>query len=73
MTWYWTWGGTCFGYRRGESLFTHDGREVGRFQGDEIYGADGRYLGEVRKDKRLITALSKKSRTKSKGVAYWHA
>lgn len=65
MQQYWTWGGEHFGYRRGDSLVTHDGREVGRFHGDDIYGVDGRYLGEVRNGKRLITNLSKKSRMKS--------
>jgi len=64
MTWLWTWAGTCFGYRRNDSLFTHDGREVGRFDGDEIYGVDGRYLGGIKNDK-LITKLDKKSRMRN--------
>jgi hypothetical protein len=38
--WLWTWDGVCFGYRRGNSLFTYDGIEVGRFSGVEVYGAD---------------------------------
>lgn len=53
MTWLWTWGGTCFGYRSDDKLFTKQGRQVGRFHGDEVYGANGRYLGELR-DGRLI-------------------
>jgi hypothetical protein len=43
-----------FGYRSGDSLFTHDGKEVGRFHGDEIYRRDGRYLGELKNAHRLI-------------------
>ena len=66
LNWIWTWNGGCFGYRRGDSLFTHDGVEVGRFCGKEIYGPDGRYLGEVMSsgagDDRLITGNYKKSR-----------
>jgi hypothetical protein len=65
MDWFWTWGGECFGYRNGEGLFTHDGREVGRFEGDEIYGRDGRYLGEIKSENRLITNCSKKSWVRS--------
>ena len=57
MTWFWT----CFGYRRGDSLFTYFGREAGRFHGDDIYGSDGRYLGEVKNSNRLITSISKGS------------
>jgi hypothetical protein len=61
--WLWTWNGVCFGYRRGDSLFTHDGIEVGRFSGAEVYGADGSYLGEVRSTEedgdRLITSSYK--------------
>ena len=60
MTSVWTWSGTYCGYRRGDSLFTHDGREVGHFYDDEIYGADGRYLGEVKSHNRLITHRSKR-------------
>jgi hypothetical protein len=63
--WLWTWNGIFFGYRRGDSLFTHDGVEVGRFSGTEIYGVDGQYLGEVsaaNDGHRLITNLYKKSR-----------
>ena len=59
---YWTWGGTYFGYRQGDLLFTHDGLCAGRFQGDDIYGRSGRYLGEVRSGNRLITNRSKSSR-----------
>src|SRR5437868_6467513 len=64
--WLWTWNGICFGYRRGDSLFTHDGLEVGRFSGTEVYGPDGRYLGELTSTSdgdRLITNLYKKSRS----------
>ena len=64
--WVWTWNGVCFGYRRGDSLFTYDGVEVGRFSGSEIYDADGSYLGEVRNTEengdRLTTSSYKKSR-----------
>jgi len=65
--WLWTWNGVCFGYRRGDSLFTYDGIEVGRFSGAEVYGAEGSYLGEVRSTEedgdRLITSSYKKLRT----------
>ena len=61
MNWFWNWGGECFGYRDGDSLFTYFGREAGRFDGEEIYGSNGRYLGEVVSDNRLITSLSKRS------------
>ncbi len=27
MEWLWTWGGTSFGYRDGDNLWTHDGRQ----------------------------------------------
>jgi hypothetical protein len=47
MDWLWNWGGKCFGYRDGESLFTYFGMEAGRFDGEEIHGSNGRYLGEV--------------------------
>src|SRR5579864_6640469 len=64
--WLWSWNGVCFGYRRGDSLFTYDGVEVGRFSGAEVYGADGCYLGEVRNSEedgdRLTTSSYKKSR-----------
>jgi sporulation protein YlmC with PRC-barrel domain len=61
---FWTWGGTFFGFRREDSLFTHDGVEAGRFYEDEIYGADGKYLGEIRNTNRLITDARKKERHK---------
>jgi hypothetical protein len=61
MDWFWTWGGTSFGYRVGDRLFRHDGKQVGRFEGDEVYDVDGRYLGEVRNGNRLITHRSKTS------------
>jgi len=67
--WLWTWSGICFGYRLEDSLFTHQGVEVGRFSGPEVYGVDGRYLGEVGNATdgyRLITNLYKKGRTVSK-------
>ncbi len=48
MDWFWNWGGECFGYRNGDSLFTYFGREVGRFHDDEIYGSNSRYVGEVK-------------------------
>ena len=64
--WLWTWNGVCFGYRRGDSLFTYDGVEVGRFFGAEVYGADGSYLGEVQSSEeggdRLTTSSYKKLR-----------
>jgi hypothetical protein len=66
LDWLWTWSGLCFGFRRGNSLFTYDGVEVGRFSGAEIFGVDGCYLGEVRRSEdgtsRLITNLYKRSR-----------
>jgi hypothetical protein len=65
-SWLWTWGGVCFGYRRGDSLFTYGGKEAGRFHGTEIYGADGLYLGELSNasdGERLITNVYKKSRS----------
>lgn len=61
MDWYWTWGGECFGFRVQDSLFTHDGREVGRFVGEEVYGSGGLYLGEVKNENRLITHRGKKN------------
>jgi hypothetical protein len=64
--WLWTWSGACFGYRRENSLFTHDGLEVGHFIGAEVYGADGAYIGELNiaaDGPRLITNVYKKSRT----------
>ena len=65
--WLWTWNGVCFGYRRGDSLFTYDGVEAGRFSGAEIYGADGSYLGEVQSSEedgdRLVTSSYKKFHT----------
>lgn len=61
MTWLWTWGGTSFGYRKGDDLFTHDGKHVGRFHGDDIHGRNGRYIGELRGGNRLITQRSGKN------------
>ena len=60
----WTWGGTYFGRREENSLFTHNGVEVGQFHGDEIYGEDGRYLGELKSGK-LVTNTSKTSQRRS--------
>jgi hypothetical protein len=60
----WTWNGECFGFRRGDSLFTYHGVEVGRFVGKEVYGPDGRYLGEMGNaddGPRLLTSAYKKS------------
>ena len=65
MQWLWTWGGTSFGYRSDDALFTHKGKQVGRFHDDEVYGPDGRYLGEIKSENRLITNRSKKSRIRS--------
>jgi hypothetical protein len=65
MDWMWTWGGECFGYRNGDSVFGYFGREVGKFHEDEIYGSDGRYLGEVKIRNRIITHRSKGSWVKS--------
>lgn len=62
----WTWGGTYFGYRRNDLLFTHKGVCVGQFSGDAVYGRDGRYLGEVRNKNRLITHRSKSNRIGSR-------
>jgi hypothetical protein len=56
--WYWTWGGTSFGFREGDALFTREGVDAGRFDGEEVYGADGAYLGEARSGK-LIANRSK--------------
>jgi hypothetical protein len=64
--WVWTWNGICFGYRVGDSLFTYDGSEVGRFSDREIYGVDGRYLGELsgtEDGSRLVTNMYKKLRS----------
>jgi len=66
MDWFWNWGGECFGYRDGDSLFTYFGKEVGRFDGEEIYGSNGRLSGRVMSDNRLITSRSKKSWVKGK-------
>jgi hypothetical protein len=69
VTWYWTWGGSSFGYREGNALFTFDGLEVGRFfNGREIYGVDGRYIGELGTGNdcvRLITNMYKASRAQA--------
>ena len=65
MDWLWTWGGECFGYRRDDRLFTHNGLQAGKFYGDEVYGSDGRYLGEVKNGNRLIAHSAKKGWMKS--------
>jgi hypothetical protein len=70
MEWLWTWGGTSFGYRDADNLWTHDGRHVGRFYDADVYGPDGRYLGELRNKNRLITNLSKKSWTRAPFMPY---
>ena len=59
MTWLWTWGGRCFGYRDADDLWTYDGRHVGRFAGDNVFDSNGQYLGEVSSE-RLITRLDRK-------------
>jgi hypothetical protein len=65
MDWLWIWGGECFGYRKGDRLFTYHGVQAGRFHDEEVYGRDGRYLGEVKSSKRLITNRAKQSWTRS--------
>jgi hypothetical protein len=60
MQWLWTWGGECFGYRIEEKLFTHFGKQAGRFDGTTVYGSDGKYLGELHQE-RLITHQSKRN------------
>ncbi len=62
MDWVWTWSGRSFGFRIGNSLFTANGREVGRFHGTEVFGRNGAYLGELRSGNRLLTALAKKGK-----------
>ena len=57
--WLWTWSGTFFGYRRRDSLFTYDGREVGRFDGKEVYGPDVHYLGELKNDRLIVRESNK--------------
>jgi hypothetical protein len=64
MKWLWTWSGSCFGYRDGNDLWTHDGRHVGKFYDSEVYDATGNYLGELRGESRLITNSSKTGRRK---------
>ena len=64
MEWLFTWGGRCFGYKREDNLWTHDGKHIGKFYDDEIYNPSGNYLGELMNG-RLITNLSKKSYKKS--------
>ena len=57
-----TWGGTYFGKREGDELWTHDGRHVGRFREDEVYDSSEHYLGEL-KNGKLITKSSKSSKS----------
>ena len=74
-SWLWTWSGIAFGYRLGDSLFAHDGAEIGRFQGLQIYGVDGRYLGELNSteaDNRLITNLYKRGSLGTPFVPTFH-
>jgi hypothetical protein len=59
MDWLWTWGGTCFGYRDGDNLWTRHGHHVGRFAGSEVYACNGAYLGEMMGTSRLITRQTK--------------
>ena len=42
MDWFWNWGGECFGYREGDSLFTYYGLEVGRFDGEKSLELKGK-------------------------------
>jgi hypothetical protein len=65
-------GGTFFGFREGESLFTHDGVEAGQFAREEIYGADGAYLGEVMNG-MLLRSTSKSSSRRSPFIPQRHA
>jgi len=37
----WNWSGTFFGKRDGDALFSHHGREAGRFHGDEFLEPTG--------------------------------
>ena len=60
--WLWTWSGICFGYRRRDSLFTYDGREVGRFDGKQIYGPDVHYIGELKDDRLIVKEAGKSQR-----------
>jgi hypothetical protein len=65
-TWLWTWTGASFGYRVGDSLFTLEGLQVGRFVDREIYDWNGDYLGETgagADGTALATNLYKRSRT----------
>lgn len=59
VKWLWTWGGTSFGYKSGDNLWTHYSKHVGKFYGNEIYNERGEYLGELKMNK-LITKKSKK-------------
>src|SRR5262245_25229650 len=76
--WLWSSGGRCVGYRRGDSLFTSEGIEIGQFSGKELYGVDGRYLGELSAaadGSRLVANVYKKSCSRSgfdpgKGPSY---
>jgi hypothetical protein len=62
VTWLWTCGGTFFGYRLGDELFTYKGKQAGHFsEGDEIYNAAGNYIGELRLSNRLVTNESKET------------
>ena len=71
MTWLWTWGGICFGYREGDALWTCSGHHVGHFHGDEVYGTtNGRYLGELMNENRLITNRSKSSWNRGASGSY---
>ena len=60
----WTWGGTFFGFRTEDALYTHHGKHVGKFYDDEVYSSRGRYLGEIRNG-RLITKTSGTSRVRA--------
>ena len=62
--WIWTWSGYGFGYRKCDSLFTYQGREVGRInQHNEVYGQDGSYIGEIINDRLLVDESKTGSQT----------
>ncbi len=70
MSWFWTWGGSSFGWIDDDALYTEDGRHVGNveYDGEEVLVfaiTDGRYLGEVQGEDRLITKESRMNRSRS--------
>ena len=66
MIYVWTWDGTYFGYLDGDNLWTYDGKHVGKLCEKEIFDKDGLYMGELEIGNRLITDLSKKSKSVSR-------